>query len=281
MNKLIFAIFCASLTSSGCDTAPTEDYQESTVAANAPAACCPTACPTATPLAQEDGREVPIAPPAVNEHGNVALGPYVLVKRTTAYSDTGAGIGALANVTSSNNLVAIGAYSLGSLDTLVGGSESDVAVGSGSLGGLYLGSFNVGFGTQTLGSLYGSSHNAAFGDRAGYNGSVDLKNMTYCTFLGPDANSSVDGITNSTAVGGRAQVTKSDQMVLGNENVKETILRGNIVAADNSWGPEITVQCAVGVPCRCPAKTVRTGQLESITPTGTATTEMYCQSIGI
>jgi hypothetical protein len=64
--------------------------------------------------------------------------------------------------------------------------------------------------------------------------------------------------------------------------IEQDIIGGGVISVPNNvWGAEQVVQCSVGVPCRCPPKTVRTGQLETQTPNGIAMTEMYCQSIGI
>jgi hypothetical protein len=52
--------------------------------------------------------------------------------------------------------------------------------------------------------------------------------MTNSTFIGYLANSSVDGITNSTAIGNGAQVTASNQVVIGNGSVTQTLLNGSV-----------------------------------------------------
>jgi len=52
--------------------------------------------------------------------------------------------------------------------------------------------------------------------------------MSNSTFLGYGANSSVDGVTNSTAIGNGAQVTASNQVVIGNGSVTQTLLNGNV-----------------------------------------------------
>ncbi len=63
---------------------------------------------------------------------------------------------------------------------------------------------------------------------AGYNNSVSLQTMSYSTFLGYGANSSIDGVTNSTAIGNGAQVTASNEVVIGNSSVTKTVLNGAI-----------------------------------------------------
>ena len=67
--------------------------------------------------------------------------------------------------------------------------------------------------------------------RAGYSPEVSLDSMTSSTFIGSGARSNADGITNSMALGADAVVTKSNQIVIGDEAVTETNLRGHIIAS--------------------------------------------------
>ena len=65
--------------------------------------------------------------------------------------------------------------------------------------------------------------------------------MSNSTFIGYQANSSVDGITNSTAIGNGAQVTASNQIVLGNSSVVSTIISGNVGIGTTSPQRNLTV----------------------------------------
>jgi hypothetical protein len=56
--------------------------------------------------------------------------------------------------------------------------------------------------------------------------------MSSTTFLGSGANSSANAISNSTAIGAGSQVTKSNQVVIGDNNVTETVLRGKVIAGN-------------------------------------------------
>jgi hypothetical protein len=88
--------------------------------------------------------------------------------------------------------------------------------------------YNSAQGYEALYSNTTGNSNSALGFQAGYNSSVPLQTITNSTFLGYRSNSSVDGITNSTAIGNGAQVTQSNQVVLGNSSVTQTLLNGNV-----------------------------------------------------
>ena len=48
------------------------------------------------------------------------------------------------------------------------------------------------------------------------------------TMVGTNANLDAPDLTNATAIGDSAVASKSNQVVLGNSNVTETLLRGNV-----------------------------------------------------
>lgn len=92
------------------------------------------------------------------------------------------------------------------------------------------GSFNFGGGYRALFNLTSGSNNTAVGYSSGYNsGGPSLTNITNCTFLGANATSTTNTLTNSTAIGSGAQITASNQIVLGDGNVT-TITTGNASA---------------------------------------------------
>ena len=76
------------------------------------------------------------------------------------------------------------------------------------------------------------NNNTAVGYMSGFDNNLTLSSMTNSTFLGYRANSSINGITNSTAIGAGSQVTKSNQVVIGNAGVTETLLRGKVIAGN-------------------------------------------------
>jgi hypothetical protein len=81
------------------------------------------------------------------------------------------------------------------------------------------GSYNSAMGMNALTSNTTGSYNSAMGMYAGYNGAVALQTLSYCTFVGHFASASVNALTNSMALGNGAQVTASNQIILGNASI--------------------------------------------------------------
>ena len=125
------------------------------------------------------------------------------------------------------------------------------------------------FGYLGLGQLTTGAGNVAFGSAAGYNGSVSLQTLSYCSFFGYGANSSVDGVTNSTAIGLNAQVTASNQIQLGNASVSAVNTSGKI-GNTNAANP---VQFAIPTPVA--VATVTATAIPGLTTTFRGTIEVY------
>lgn len=138
---------------------------------------------------------------------NTAMGWGALVANTTGDFNTALGVGALISNTS-------GIY--------------NSASGQGSLNANTTGNYNTGSGQGTLYYNTTGSYNTALGWQAGYKASPSLTTNSNCVFLGADANTSVNALTNVIAIGYQAQGTKSNQVVLGNSSIVETLLRGSV-----------------------------------------------------
>jgi hypothetical protein len=208
-------------------------------------------------------------------NSNIATGPYSLFSNTAGNSNTAYGLGSLVSNTTGNYNTASGDSSLynnttgsyniangyGSLyNNTVGNSNiasgyssltqnteghDNIANGSYSLYYNTTGSENIVIGDIALFSNITGNKNIAIGSQAGYNASVALETMTNSTFLGYRANSSADGITNSMALGNGAQVTKSNQVVIGNGSVTETLLNGNVGIGDTTPDTKLKVVGAI------------------------------------
>jgi len=123
--------------------------------------------------------------------------------------NTAVGYRAMANTTTGSGSTAVGAEAL--LSNLT--SYPNTAVGAYALRNCINGVSNTAIGVWALGSSSGN-YNTALGEGAG------ISNFTgnEITAVGFDADVQVDGLTNATAIGSKAQVGSSNSMVLGSIN---------------------------------------------------------------
>jgi hypothetical protein len=154
---------------------------------------------------------------------NTAVGNEAMFTNLTGNSNTAVGSGALYTSTGSSN-TAFGSSALTANST----GATNTAVGNAALVSNSTGNNNVAMGEAASNQNTTGSNNTAIGYRTGRNVSPSLTTMSGTTFLGANANSTANGVSNSTALGSEAQVTKSDQVVIGNISVTETLLNGNV-----------------------------------------------------
>lgn len=187
-------------------------------------------------------------------YNNIAIGSVTMFDQTTGHDNVGIGYNALRFVVSDAYLTAIGTQALescngGSENTAVGAfsslgtttGDANTSVGSAALFTNSTGGNNTAIGTNALKLSTTSSNNTAvglqamysnttgadntaLGYNAGYNSGVALQTISTGTFIGSGANSSANAISNVTALGATAQVTKSNQIVLGNTSVVEVLV---------------------------------------------------------
>ena len=129
----------------------------------------------------------------------------------------------------SGNLTMTGSGNTAVGDSAFGGNTTGIyntAIGENALYFNTTGTYNVAIGQGALFFNIGGLSNVAIGHNAGSTYGPMTTNAS--TFIGDGAASSVDGVGNSTAIGSGAVVTKSNQVVLGDSSVTETLLNGNI-----------------------------------------------------
>jgi hypothetical protein len=157
--------------------------------------------------------------------GNVFLGNYIGVFATAfpGYANTGVGTG----VFYTNN-----------------SGHSNAAFGYNALRGLRSGSHNTGIGAESLNSLTNGSFNIALGYQSGRLPIVgsSLSNASGSIFIGTDVRPSGTSPLNQVIIGDRATGIGNNSVVLGNDNVTTTILKGNIGIGNTAPTHSLTVQ---------------------------------------
>ena len=153
--------------------------------------------------------------------GNIVLGELALSKDGAAANNIVIGKQSALNNTGSGNIV-VGEKAL-SKD---GGASNNIVLGK-NAGLNNSGSYNIILGENTLTLDRGASNNILVGFEAGKN----LENNNN-TFVGYQAGSAAGNITNSSAIGNNAQVTASNQIVLGNNSVTEVKTSGSMRASN-------------------------------------------------
>lgn len=178
-------------------------------------------------------------------NGNCAFGQSGQLANSSGDNNCSFGNEALVNLVSGSDNCAFGRNAL-----YTNKASSNNAFGKEALFYNTTGTFNCAFGTQALyysttgsqnsalGSLalhgnVAGSYNTAQGWRAGYGAAGDEATTvdTHCTFLGAYASRkgtvpTATVLTNATAVGHDAKVSKSNQIVLGDNNVTELVIGG-------------------------------------------------------
>ncbi len=175
---------------------------------------------------------------------NSALGSRALNSNTTGYFNSGFGVSALEGNTTGNNNTAVGSSALASSQMT---GSYDVAVGNSVLLGNSTGSYNSGFGASVLRSNSTGSSNTAIGYQSmtanltgsnntavGYDsgrkdssGSAN-ETSSNSVYLGYDTRSSASGNTNEIVIGYSALGVGSNSVVLGNDSITTTMLKGNV-----------------------------------------------------
>ena len=182
-------------------------------------------------------------------NGNIGIGLSTLQANTTGMSNVAVGTLALtSNVTGSLN-TALGdnalRYNTANCNTAVG-SEALVAntsgatntgVGQGALNDNTTGSRNTALGYNTLGLNTTGGNNTALGCRAGYrqaDGSTSLLTPENSVYIGYDAMGKDDDDDNSIVIGYEAIGLGANTVVLGNDSITLTALKGDVQLKDGT-----------------------------------------------
>jgi hypothetical protein len=149
---------------------------------------------------------------------------------TSGFGNEGIGTNALLSVTTGNYNIGIGDLA----GQLITTGSANIAIGGTTLGQVTTASNNIAIGRSALNSNTGinntavgfaalqrnttGTNNTAIGFGAANDTGLEVTS-TFMTYLGNASGATVDGLTNSTALGSLAKVTASNQIMLGNSAV--------------------------------------------------------------
>jgi len=158
---------------------------------------------------------------------NTANGYYSLFSNTTGAYNTANGYASLYSNTTGTNNTANGMYSLSSNTT----GANNTANGYRSLYSNTTGNYNTANGYYSLFSNTTGTNNTANGYQSGRyiaDGSTANETGSNSVFLGYDTKALADGQTNEIVIGYDATGIGSNTVVLGNDSITTTALKGNV-----------------------------------------------------
>jgi hypothetical protein len=157
---------------------------------------------------------------------NTAIGRYSLQNNISGISNTAIGIYSLSNNIYGNNNTAIGQSSL----TFNTTGNYNTAIGLAALASNISGSSNTAIGGRSLEQMITGSHNIAFGYNSGkfLNSGADNTITNNSIFIGRNTRALANNQTNQIVIGDTAIGLGSNTVVLGNDSITTTSLKGNV-----------------------------------------------------
>ena len=172
---------------------------------------------------------------------NTAVGANALQFNTTALNNTAFGSFALNTNTVGSSSIAVGAAAL--LFNTIG--NHNTAVGNSAIRSNVSGSNNVGVGGSVMFNNTNGSDNVALGwNSARYfgTGTSSLTDTSGSIFIGTLARANASGEVNQIVIGMNALGLGSNSVVLGNDNITKTVLKGNVGIGTTSPSSKLHLQ---------------------------------------
>lgn len=169
------------------------------------------------------------------------------------------------NTTGQNNL-AFSTYALASNTT--GGNN--IAIGNSSLFATQGTSFQVGLGAISLAGIISGNSNIGVGYKAGRylaNGTTSLTNSNTSIFIGQDSRALADGQSNQIVIGDTAIGEGTNSVVLGNDLITKTILKGSVLIGTATTIPSSKLTVTSTTQGFLPPRMTNTQMLGITTPT--------------
>jgi hypothetical protein len=169
---------------------------------------------------------------------STSIGYRSMYSNTKGYNNTAGGYLSAYNNTTGYNNVILG-YQSFYLNT---SGYNSVILGLNSAYNNTTGYENTVIGYSALFSNKKGRTNAAVGNLAGayLSGTVANTTPTYCVYLGASTRGLNANDTNSIVIGYNAQSAGSNTVVIGNDSITQTTLKGNVNTAGNIQGASIT-----------------------------------------
>jgi hypothetical protein len=158
---------------------------------------------------------------------NTAIGSFSQISASRGSFNTGVGTNTLFNNISGSTNTAVGSSALFGLTS----GSNNSGFGVSSLLSTTVGNDNTAAGTFALFSNISGSENNALGKNAGRyfgTGTSALTNASASIFIGANSRANAVGETNQIVIGNEALGLGSNTVVIGNDNIITTALKGNI-----------------------------------------------------
>ena len=191
---------------------------------------------------------------AVGTTRSIAIGAYTLRDLQGGHRNIGIGTFAMSQLIGGEENISIGADSMlavknaeacvamGMAAMYEGASrKEDIAIGKNALRGVSTSETekNIAIGSNAGYKVTTAKDNVLIGNNAGYNMETGNNNVFVGPLAGKNADSygcvaigsqaDTEGFSQSTVIGYLAKATKSKQVVLGNDNTVETLLKGDVI----------------------------------------------------
>ena len=176
---------------------------------------------------------------------NTAIGADALYANTTGYRNTAIGGSALRSNTTGADNFGMGYYALYSNTTGLCNS----AIGTGALSFNTTGQLNTAIGNYALYTNTTGYYNTAIGADAGRyqaDGSTALTSPYRSIYIGYNSKGKDNSDSNSIVIGYNAIGVGANTVVLGNDSITKTILKGNVMIGLNANTPTARLHLAAG-----------------------------------
>jgi len=160
-------------------------------------------------------------------NSNTAIGASALVNNTTGHFNTAVGIGALQDNTTANSNIGVGDNALANNTT----GTHNVVIGKETFSTIQIANYNTVIGNRAFIELTDGDNNAVFGYQAGRyqaDGTTPLTVSENSIYIGYNTKGYDNNDVNAIVIGYEAIGKGANTIVLGNDSITDTYLKGNV-----------------------------------------------------